>query len=61
MQPVIVSDTTCLILLHKIGELNLLQKLLHEIFTTQIVADEFGRRTTRLDKYPKPGLIERIK
>lgn len=42
MQRVIVSDTTCLILLHKVGELNLLQKLFHEIFTTQIVADEFG-------------------
>ena len=42
MQPVIVSDTTCLILLQKIGELNLLQKLFDQILTTQIVADEFG-------------------
>jgi predicted nucleic acid-binding protein len=42
MQPVIISDTSCLILLDKIGELHLLQKLFKTIYTTQAVADEFG-------------------
>lgn len=42
MQATIISDTSCLILLDKIGELHLLQKLFGEVVTTQIVADEFG-------------------
>jgi predicted nucleic acid-binding protein len=42
MQPVIISDTSCLILLDKIGELHLLQQLFGTICTTQSVADEFG-------------------
>jgi len=41
MQATIISDTSCLILLNKIGELQLLQKLYGKIITTQIVADEF--------------------
>lgn len=43
MQATIISDTSCLILLDKIGELNLLKKLFGEIITTQSVADEFGK------------------
>jgi predicted nucleic acid-binding protein len=43
MQATIVSDTSCLILLDKIGELELLQKLFGQIVITQIVADEFGK------------------
>lgn len=42
MPATIVSDTSCLILLDKIGELHLLHKLYGEIMITQIVADEFG-------------------
>ena len=42
MQRVIIADTSCLILLDKIGELPLLQKLYASVFITQIVADEFG-------------------
>jgi len=42
MPKVIVSDTSCLILLDKIGRLELLNKLFGEIIITQIVADEFG-------------------
>jgi|SRR5215217_8798173 len=42
MPQVIISDTSCLILLDKIGELHLLQKLFGTIYTTQAVADEFG-------------------
>jgi predicted nucleic acid-binding protein len=42
MHKAIISDTSCLILLEKIGELELLQKLFGQIITTQEVADEFG-------------------
>ncbi len=42
MHKAIISDTTYLILLEKIGELELLLKLFGEIITTQEVANEFG-------------------
>jgi predicted nucleic acid-binding protein len=42
MQKTIVSDTSCLILLEKIGELNLLHKVFGEILITQEIADEYG-------------------
>jgi predicted nucleic acid-binding protein len=42
MQKVIISDTSCLILLHNIGELGLLFKLFGTIITTSEVAKEFG-------------------
>jgi predicted nucleic acid-binding protein len=41
MQKIIVSDTSCLILLQKIQQLELLQKLFGKIFITKEVADEF--------------------
>lgn len=43
MQKIIISDTSCLILLDKIGELNLLNKLFGEIIITQEIADEFKK------------------
>jgi len=43
MQATIISDTSCLILLDKIEELSLLEKLFEQVITTQIVADEFGK------------------
>lgn len=42
MQRTIISDASCLILLEKIGELDLLHKLFGTIVTTAEVADEFG-------------------
>lgn len=42
MQKIIVSDTSCLILLEKIGELDLLHKVFGDILVTQEVADEYG-------------------
>ncbi len=42
MHKTIISDTSCLILLHKIGELEILHKLFGIIITTSEVADEFG-------------------
>lgn len=44
MWKIIVSDTSCLILLDKIKHLELLHKLFGTITITQIVADEFGQR-----------------
>lgn len=42
MQKTILSDTSCLILLEKIGELDLLHEVFGEIVITQTVADEYG-------------------
>lgn len=42
MQKIILSDTSCLILLEMIGELDLLHEVFGNILITQEVADEFG-------------------
>lgn len=44
MPVTIVSDTSCLILLDKIGELHLLQKLFGQVAITQIVEVEYGNQ-----------------
>ena len=43
MRKTIISDTSCLILLDKIGELDILNKLFGTITTTTEVAEEFGQ------------------
>lgn len=43
MQKVIVSDTSCLILLDNIGELKLLNRLFGQIVITQEIAQEFKK------------------
>ena len=43
MHKIIVSDTSCLILLDKLGRIELLKSLFGRITITQIVADEFGK------------------
>lgn len=69
MPVTIVSDTSCLMLLDKIGELYLLQNLFGEVITTQTVADEFGNAlpdwisiqillTERISLYLKQLLIK---
>jgi predicted nucleic acid-binding protein len=50
MPSVIVSDTSCLILFYKIGELDLLKKLYGKIHITDTVLKEFNR--------PVPNWIE---
>jgi predicted nucleic acid-binding protein len=50
MPNVIVSDTSCLILFYKIGELDLLKKLFGKLHITDIVKKEFNR--------PVPDWIE---
>lgn len=42
MPKTIISDTSCFIILSKIDELDLLQKLYGVIFTTSVIAEEFG-------------------
>lgn len=42
MPKTIISDTSCLIILSKIGELDLLHKVYGKITTTTDVADEYG-------------------
>lgn len=51
----IISDTSCLILFHKIGELDLLRKVYDSVTTTPEVAQEFQ------EKLPEWILIENVK
>lgn len=44
MPKTIISDTSCIILLDKIGELEILNKLFGTIITTPEVAKEFGQQ-----------------
>ena len=55
MQKVIISDTSCLILLDKIGELNLLTRLFGTIITTSEVASEFGQPLPSWVEIKKPS------
>jgi predicted nucleic acid-binding protein len=43
MNKVIISDTSCLIALDRIGRIDILQKIFTTVYTTQIVADEFEK------------------
>ena len=42
MPKIIISDTSCLIILNKIGELELLQKVYGQIITTPEIVTEYG-------------------
>lgn len=42
MREVIISDTSCLLVLHNIGSLELLHDLFPELWTTAVVAREFN-------------------
>lgn len=42
MRKVIISDTSCLILLSKIEELHLLERLYSEVMVSEEIAEEFG-------------------
>ena len=44
MHKIVISDTSTLILFHKIGEFNLLEKVYGELITTPEVAEEFGEK-----------------
>lgn len=53
MPKVVVSDTSTLILFHKIDELDLLKKVYGELFTTLEVAKEFGEKLPKWIKICK--------
>ncbi len=40
---IIISDTSCLIILDKIDELELLRKVERKIYVTPIISKEFGK------------------
>jgi predicted nucleic acid-binding protein len=42
MKRVVISDTSCLIILSKIGSLNILQSLFGEVLITEEIENEFG-------------------
>ena len=42
MPKIVISDTSTLILFHKIDEFSLLQKVYGELITTPEIAEEFG-------------------
>jgi predicted nucleic acid-binding protein len=52
MHKIVIADTSCLILLDKIGELSLLKKIYNSVSTTIEVAKEFS------DKLPEWIIIE---
>jgi len=54
MQKVIVSDTSCLILLDKIDELELLKKLFGQITVTHEIASEFRKELPEWFKIESP-------
>jgi predicted nucleic acid-binding protein len=54
MHKTIISDTSCFIILSKIEELDLLQKLYGQIITTSDIAEEFG------EKLPDWVIIEKV-
>ena len=43
MPRIIIADTSCLILLQKIGELDILKKVFGKVFVTSTVSSEFGK------------------
>jgi predicted nucleic acid-binding protein len=57
MQKIIVSDTSCLILLKKINRLDLLQKLFGQITITKIIAEEFGNKLPEFIQIENPENI----
>jgi len=64
MPKIIISDTSCFIILTKIGALDLLHKVYGQILTTSDIAEEFGEKLPEwvivvdvLDKY-KQKILE---
>ncbi len=55
MPSIVISDTSCLILFHKIGQLDLLHKIYENIITTPEVAEEYS------EKLPVWIKIEKVK
>jgi predicted nucleic acid-binding protein len=54
MQRIIVSDTSCLILLDKIGHISLLHTLFDTITITSLIAEEFGKELPNFIRIEDP-------
>ena len=54
---IVIADTTCFILLDKIGEMELLRSLFGQVNTTTIIAEEFG---SALPQWIKINPVENI-
>jgi predicted nucleic acid-binding protein len=54
MPKAVISDTSCLITLAKIGELELLHKTYGEVITTKEVSDEYGENLPAWVKVVSP-------
>jgi predicted nucleic acid-binding protein len=52
---IIISDTSCLILLTKIGELDLLKEFSDKVFVTDTVLKEFGKALPTWIKIKSPA------
>lgn len=55
MSQTIISDTSCLILLSKIDELDLLHKVFGQVIITEVVAKEFNKDLPEWIKVKSPG------
>lgn len=62
MQRIIVSDTSCLILLDKIGHLGLLKSIFGKITVTKEISEEFNKALPDFIEvqYPKDKNYQRI-
>jgi predicted nucleic acid-binding protein len=62
MMRVVISDTSCLIILSKIGCLNILQSLFGEVLITEEIKNEFGELLPNwiIVKKAKSQQIEKI-
>ncbi len=58
MQEIIVSDTSCLILLDKINKLNILKLIYKEVFVTNVVAEEYKKPLPKFIKIKNPSDID---
>ena len=54
MPKIIVSDTNCLILLDKLGKIDLLKSLFGKITITNIIANEFGKQIPEFFEIDEP-------
>ncbi len=61
MQKIIIADTSCLILLNKIGELEILSKLFKEITITSLIKKEFNEPLPKWIKVINPKNLKRQK
>ncbi len=54
MEKAVISDTSCIILLDKIGELDLLKKLFGKIIITKKIEEEYGRQIPKWFEVKNP-------